>query len=263
MRTFLGASDNQREGQWISISDMMAGLMVIFLFVAISFMVDAVQKTKDAQGLVEDVKDISESHRDLQDELYKALNSEFEADLEKWNASLDRETLYIRFNPEEFFERGSSRLPEKFLRIMDEFFPRYIAVVSDSKFRGHIEEIRIEGHTSSEWEGAETSRIAYINNMELSQDRTRSVLEYVIGLEKEAVQNDQAWILSKLTANGLSSSKLLDSGGKLIAQSGNHEDPSKSRRVEFRVRINSEKKLKEIEGVVEKIKKYLEKWRSQ
>ena len=263
MRPLLGPSDNQREGQWISISDMMAGLMVIFLFVAISFMVDAIQKTKDAQKLVEDVKEVSDSHRDLQDELHEALNKEFETDLERWNASLDRETLYIRFNPEEFFERGSSRLPEKFLRIMDEFFPRYIAVVSNPKFRGHIEEIRIEGHTSSEWEGAATPRIAYIHNMELSQDRTRSVLEYVISLKKDAIQKDQAWILSKLTANGLSSSKLLDSDGKLIAQSGNKEDPSKSRRVEFRVRINTEKKLKEIGGAVEKFKKYLDKWRNR
>ena len=88
------------------------------------------------------------------------------------------------------------------------FFPRYIRILSIPKYKENIEEIRIEGHTSSEWLNEIDSDRSYFKNMELSQDRTRSVLEYVLilveGRQKE-------WCRTRITANGLSSSKLIQS----------------------------------------------------
>ena len=71
--------------------------------------------------------------------------------------------------------------------------------------------------------------------MELSQDRTRAVLEYCMGLMKP---NQQDWARQFITANGLSSSHLITINGK--------EDKELSRRVEFRVRTNAEKQLEVI-----------------
>jgi outer membrane protein OmpA-like peptidoglycan-associated protein len=53
------------------------------------------------------------------------------------------------------------------------------------------------------------------------------------------VQGDRAWLQYHLTANGLSSSKLvLDANGR--------ENPAKSQRVEFRVRTDADAKIAKI-----------------
>lgn len=72
--------------------------------------------------------------------------------------------------------------------------------------------------------------------MELSQDRTRSVLQYCFGLMPP---NDIIWMKKLVTANGLSSSHL-------IYKKNGEEDKFLSRRVEFRVRTNAEKQLEDI-----------------
>jgi outer membrane protein OmpA-like peptidoglycan-associated protein len=78
---------------------------------------------------------------------------------------------------------------------------------------------------------------AYFNNMALSQARTRSALQHVLAIP--TVQGDRAWLQYHLTANGLSSSKLvLDANGR--------ENPAKSQRVEFRVRTDADAKIAKI-----------------
>ena len=89
---------SERGEHWISISDLMSGLMVIFLFIAISYMKEV---TKDRDKIME----IAVTWQQTQEELYKALNKEFKDDLRRWRATLNRETLSIRFhNPELLFD---------------------------------------------------------------------------------------------------------------------------------------------------------------
>jgi outer membrane protein OmpA-like peptidoglycan-associated protein len=70
--------------------------------------------------------------------------------------------------------------------------------------------------------------------MALSQDRTRATLEYCLMLPQ--IESNRQWIKSLLTANGLSSSKP-------ILLSNGQEDTVRSRRVEFKVKTNSEKQI--------------------
>ena len=72
--------------------------------------------------------------------------------------------------------------------------------------------------------------------MKLSQARTRSVLQHVLNLFE--VTNKKKWLKNHLTANGLSSSRLIETN--------EIEDKEASRRVEFRVETNAEKKIEEI-----------------
>lgn len=88
-----------------------------------------------------------------------------------------------------------------------------------------IAAISIEGHSSSEWDATASQDEAYFNNMALSQARSRAVLEYCLRLP--SISPDKDWLISVLTANGLSSSRnLIRNGIELSAR---------SRRVEFRV----------------------------
>ena len=167
---------NTDEGEhWLSVSDMMSGLMVIFLFIAITYMM---QVSEDRNQLVE----IAVTYEKTKVAIYDELQIEFKDDLKKWNAIIDKESLAVRFQePDVLFDIGEWKVKDKFKVILDDFFPRYIKRLKP--FVSDIEEIRIEGHTSSEWSKDITSgEKAYFLNMELSQNRTRATLEYCLML---------------------------------------------------------------------------------
>ena len=166
-----------KEEYWITIADLMTGLMLIFLFIAISYM----SKISDEN---EKFIDIVNAYKTIQDQIYTELLRTFQDDLEVWHGSIDRETLSISFyEPEVLFEKGKIDLKPKFQAILEDFFPRYISTLSKSEFKNNINSIRIEGHTSSEWLNTTRPKDAYIYNMSLSQSRTAEVLNFVLKLK--------------------------------------------------------------------------------
>ena len=220
----------ENEGQWISIADVMAVTMMIFMFLTVLFMA-TVQADKES------IEGIAVTYNRLQKNLYQDLRREFKNDLPRWSAEIHRETLSITFRePDVLFDAGEAVLKEEFQNILIDFFPRYVKILTGPKYKNDIEEVRIEGHTSSSW-GTLTDKAAYFKNMELSQKRTRAVLEYVLNLDR--VVRDFEWLKEKLTANGLSSSK------PVLYEDG-RENHKGSRRVEFRVRTNAEKRMAQI-----------------
>ncbi|MDR0385235.1 MAG: OmpA family protein [Prevotellaceae bacterium] len=223
-------SEGKSENQWVSISDLMSVLMMVFLFISITYMLNVA-------GERDKIKEVAVTYNKLQNELYDDLMTEFKNDLGEWNANIDKRTLSFRFeSPEVLFTMGSSTLQPRFKNILDSFFFRYVNILTNEKYKPDVEEIRIEGHTSSEWSFDAPDDQAYFYNMELSQDRTRKVLEYV--LSDIRIEENRGWIKERLTANGLSSSKIVRINGI--------EDKERSRRVEFRVRTNAEKRIVKI-----------------
>jgi len=228
----------EAESEWVSISDLMSVLMIIFLFIAVSYMHNVQQNQLN-------IKKVAVAYQELQTDLYLDLWEEFKDDLPNWKAVIEKDTLTVRFEePEVLFAIGSSELSDKFKLILEDFFPRYVRIISSGKYRNNIEEIRIEGHTSSEWNGESQEMEAYFNNMRLSQNRTRSVLKYCLSLVDDP--GILKWSKQFISANGLSSSQL-------IRDKNGTEDKQKSRRVEFRTKTNAEKKVVEIIERMEKI----------
>ena len=226
-QSFLQPSHTDKGHHWISVSDLMTGLMMVFLFVAIVFMVD-VEDEKNK------IRDVAILYDQLRTELYKDLLEEFSADMPGWGAELDK-NLTFRFNNSELlFARGESGVNKAFKEILKDFFPRYLNIIRSHKYRDDIIEVRIEGHTSSGWHRAVSDDEAYIKNMNLSQARTRTTLEYIFEFVTDPAEKD--WLKSHVMANGLSYSKpILDEQG--------HEDKLRSRRVEFRVRTDAEGRI--------------------
>jgi outer membrane protein OmpA-like peptidoglycan-associated protein len=220
-----------QESHWIPLTDLMTGLMVIFLLIAVSYMM---QVEADAAR----IKNVAIAYSETKDALFEDLNREFAADLPKWKAQLLKNDLTIRFSePEVLFATGSSELKPEFEAILQDFFPRYVRILTSRKYRDAISEVRIEGHTSSDWNGVASPGDAYFLNMELSQARTRSTLAYVLSLPAD--QDQVAWLRHFVTANGLSSSRL-------ITDAKGVEDVARSRRVEFRVRTDAETRIAKI-----------------
>ena len=204
----------------LSTGDLMAGLLFIFILLLMGALLQVQQKAEQDEELVKE-------YQDVKTQLYIDLQKEFKDDLKTWSATIDS-TLCVRFQePSMLFDNNNYQLKPKFKDILNDFFPRYIAVLNRPEYKDNIEEIRIEGHTDSNGE--------YFHNMELSQNRTRAVLQYCMGIMKPS---DVNWAKSLITANGLSSSHLIIIDGV--------ENKDLSRRVEFRVRTNAEKKLEEI-----------------
>jgi outer membrane protein OmpA-like peptidoglycan-associated protein len=227
----LGLRLHADEEHWIPLSDLMTGLMFLFLLIALAYMV-AVEHQKNRP------KDLAATYARERAQLGADIDKAFAGDFARWGAQFDANTLSVRFtNKESLFATGSAELQPRFKAILDRFFPRYLAVLTQPKYRDLISEVRIEGYTSTLWKPGASLDESYIGNMRLSQDRTRSVLAYVMGLP--ATQPHKDWLMNVLTANGLSFSHL-------IRQPDGSEDAAASQRVEFRVRTNSSAPLQQI-----------------
>ena len=226
MSQIVFSSRSDGDEQWISVSDLMAGLMMVFLFIAVIY-------AKDADSRARNVTEIVNEWQDSELEIYKALEREFKNDLPKWNAEIDRDTLTIRFmSPEILFEPGRAELTDKFKSVLDDFMPRYIDLLI-SRFDTKIDEVRIEGHTSSEWKEGVSESDAFILNMGLSQARTRTVLEYSINMPD--TQYFTPWMVKRVGAHGLSSARLIEVDGR--------EDKKRSRRVEFTIKTKTKEAM--------------------
>lgn len=214
---------------WMSVSDMMTGLMMVFLFISVVFMEQVVSEKRA-------VEDIAITYESYQEELRNSLAVEFKNDLQAWNAEMLGDTT-IRFNePDVLFDEGSKTIKPRFEEVLGDFFPRYVKVLASEKFRTNIEELRIEGHTSSKWEGSKSVNDRYLNNALLSQQRSFSILEYCFTLP--AIASYQDWLTTVVRANGLAFAKPVLINGA--------EDGSRSRRVEFKVKTKADDKIREI-----------------
>ena len=217
--SFLGQNKTE-DDTWISTADMMAGLMMIFLFIAIVY-IQNISKYFDAVS-------------DVRDEICSDLFQEFNKDIDRWNMTICEGGLLIRFQSDSNFERASSLLSLEFKSLLDSFIPRLMAVIW--KYKHEISELRIEGHTDSTIRRDDSKLSGYIYNTELSQDRSRNVLSYALKMPKISSNPDYlSWSFSNVTAHGMSSSELI----KLNRQ----ELYDKSRRVEFRIKTQAESEL--------------------
>jgi len=229
---------SKKDSHWIPLADLMTVLMVIFLFMAISYMVVIKKKQNDQNKIFKEYEETKIG-------LYQDLDSTFRNDFKRWNLKLDRD-LSIKFtNPQVLFAEGSSDISPYFQSVLSEFLPKYLSVVMQDKYKTKIAEIRIEGHTNTK----PINRTAdpYIDNMELSQNRARNVLAYLrtqdcfTTLDIDKKEMLQYWI----TANGLSFGRTVDASDNLSIFSKQQIDNDKSRRVEFRIVTTSDEIIKQ------------------
>lgn len=210
---------------WLSVSDLMTGLMVIFLFVAIAY-ISRVQKNQSV------LTDYVETKNEMHDKLVK----EFAGDTLKWQMAIGKDLTMKFKEPTVLFATGSYELTPRFKQILDEFLPRYFTILLNDSLSNKIQEIRIEGHTDDVPIPRYDSD-PYIANAMLSQQRALSVIRYFRNMPayQKYSPEQQHQLEFWLTANGLSYGKSVDSNGEYTQKSGNPIDKDLSRRVEFRI----------------------------
>ena len=204
---------------------MMSGLMLVFLFIAIGFMIEMQSKN-------DDMKEVASSYRDVKANLNEVLYDEFEDDLKLWDANITKDNAVVFNSPKVLFNVSESDINPEFKTVLNDFFPRYVKILTSKEYKDEIKEVRVEGHTSNTWATSSSKKDIYLNNMKLSQDRAYKVLSYCYSLEDEITKENRPWLEKFFRANGMAFSKL-----------GNTD---KARRVEFTIEMKSEEKVYKI-----------------
>ena len=239
----------ESEDQWIATSDIMATLMLVFAFIALTASFQTIDKIVQHTEIIET-------------KIYTALMKEFSFDeRQAWGAEIDPKTGNVTFSGAIVqFRTGSDEIASDFKKVLDEFIPRYVSTLR--RFQIHIEEIDVEGHTDSDppsgigkknLKPEDIKRESYNYNMNLSQKRAFSVVKYSLNKIDQSLFGElDNWFEEKLRAVGYSFSKLVCNEAQDCTPG--YENKERSRRVQFRIRFDNSpfyeeiKKLQEVEA---------------
>ncbi len=227
----------------LTISDLMAALVLIFILLLSTQFLELKKQSS-----------LASEYRDKKQAIVKALREEFRDDFERWNAEFDEQTLMIRFPQDVAFMPNSAELRPRFRAILNDFFPRYISVLTRPEYVEEIDEIRIEGHTANpgkkydNWEG-------YANSINIAQSRANNVLFFVLeSFQRKHGDSSEImnWLRRHIAASGFAFAKpmLIDpTAVPLYVDSNINWD--KSRRVEFSIRTKYEDVIQKMIDVSE------------
>lgn len=215
---------------FIAYSDIMTCLAIIFLFIAIAYIMEGI------------------SDKIVKDDIYNSISADIKANFRSKNVQLDND-MSLKFledstnNKDDLFNIGSSEMTSSFKNKISSIWPIYQNIILDSNNLKFISEIRIEGHTDT-IAPKDKSMESYLYNLRLSSARAQSVLTYVRSLDSYTQLKPE--LKSKLdfllTANGMSYSRALNNHGEISALSHiDHTiDINKSRRVEFKINTSND-----------------------
>ena len=258
-------SNDEETSYWLSYSDMMAALLLIFVLIISITMLQSKRQYEEKerellaqqnvigeqqeqldqqQEQLDEQKDIvsqqQEQMQTQQEQLDKiigiksalitALRDEFDGS--ELKVSVDSQTGAITFDASVLFDKGKYEIKDEGKNFLDQFLPRYFSVLLKKDFHQYISEIMIEGHTDTTAD--------YLYNLELSQQRALSVAKYCLDEKSSSIPKDQIERLQKImTANGRSFSNPIYKEDGTI-------DMDASRRVEFKFRLKDEEMVEEM-----------------
>ena len=223
----------------MSLSDLMTGLMLVFMLLAVAFMRHKEQRTEKFA-----------EYQKKQSALLVDLNSAFR---NSDDIIVDGD-LSIRIKPSKvLFESGDYRISSEFENILDDFVPKYLSVIMKEEYRDFISEVRIEGHTDNVFMHKNPCNHyddTYFRNLALSQQRALIVLEYLLNSKEYSRRTTKEKKLAQFwfTANGLSYGRMLDEKGELIYNTNRKASRDLSRRVEFRIVTNSSELIQQFKS---------------
>lgn len=267
MRSRRYISQNTESSNYdLSISDLMAALCCVFIIIMVAttgsllkekdFLTNTAASLQKELAALKVKNKTADAYRATQHDLFIDLNKEFKDDLSRWHATIDPDTLSIRFSSDAGFRPRSATLNPNYKNILNEFFPKLVKILKKREYKNIVEEVRIEGFTAPDVTaiGGAGSENDYIEGIKLSQERTKNVLLYCLentnyttsnSAESESAQ--KKWVRNHIVSNGYSLTRPLNRNNTICAQ-GDKIDKAKTRRVEFRIKTNDNEVIKKLEG---------------
>lgn len=263
MRRDRRRAQDEETSYWLSYSDMMAALLLVFVLIISFTMLQAKKQyeeketqlqvqeeivraqqlqAEETQKKLEEQRQIMEKQQEQLDKimgvksnLVEALKDEFENTDMK--VTVDSKTGAITLDASILFDNNSYELKSSGQEFLEEFLPRYLSVLLKPEFRGYVSEIIIEGHTDTNG--------AYMHNLQLSQERALSVASFCLRDDNRVLTKEETEKLRTiLTANGKSySDPILNEDGSVNMEA--------SRRVEFKFRLKDEDMIEEMNSILQ------------
>ena len=218
-------NDVQENVFWITMTDLLLGLAVIFIVLFVLAMTGFTQAKLQEQQLK------SEVAKDLAQEL----------NAKNINAQIDLSTGAVKLSDLQLFELGSYQLSDDGKAFLNKFIPIYLnAVYSNPKIADKVVNIVIQGHTDSQsFAGVSSKDLQFVKNMELSTQRANEVAKYIFYTPYNKAYS--AKLHKMLIVEGKSFSQPVMVNGK--------EDFNKSRRVELQLVVKNSN-LQDFMGIV-------------
>ena len=117
---------------WQSVSDLMTGLVIIFLFISILYVAQS--------------RHVVYQYKEVNNQIYEDLMSEFTPEeLNEYGAEIDKNELVIRFQSDKLFANNEKTVNQSFKNLLEHFWPRFAKIALNEKYADDIKEIRIEG----------------------------------------------------------------------------------------------------------------------
>lgn len=205
-------SANESFSFWQSYSDLMSGLLLMFVLMMSATLLQAMhlyyEKIEEETAIQAELQQKSQEQQEMNDQIRKQqeLLDEQQIQIEKLIGlkeeiivslseefaktdlvvAVDPMTGSIAFDSNILFSKNSYELSEQGKVFLDRFIPVYFDALIKSEYADYISEIIIEGHTDTDGE--------YMYNLELSQKRALSVCKYCLDSINENGQFDQDYI---------------------------------------------------------------------
>ena len=208
---------------WVTMTDLMMGLMMVFIVLFIQTVLsassDAIATNQAQQEVVQELQEVMRANN---------IDVIVESDGS------------VKISDLELFKVNSAELSSKGKEYLNKFIPMYFNLIySNEVLSNNIENIIIQGHTDSQtFKNAKTKNEQCLLNMDLSMRRAYAVSQYALNTRFD--QKYAEIIRKKLVIEGRGSGNPILIDGK--------EDLNKSRRVEL---ILSLKKASEVSGFLQ------------
>ena len=168
-------------------------------------------------------------------EVIEALRREFAAN--DVNVKIDEQTGALMLDSNVLFAYDDVELSGEGQDILRQVLPIYCSVLLSDQYRPNVAELLIDGYTDTDG--------SYEYNLQLSQQRSLAVADFLLGIEGEFLDEaDSATLRDILTVNGHSySNPILDAAGTV--------DMEASRRVEVKFRLKDEEMIQELRTLLD------------
>lgn len=163
-------------------------------------------------------------------DVIEALKNEFSKN--NINVDIDAQTGALTLEASVMFDYDQAELTDAGKQALEQILPIYCKVLLQDDYMKYLAEIIIDGYTDTDGD--------YSYNLQLSQQRSLAVAQYLLDIQENFLDATQSQNLEKyLTVNGHSmANPVLDANGNV--------DKDASRRVEVKFRLKDEEMIDEL-----------------
>lgn len=185
-------------------------------------------------ALLKDQQDQIDQIIGVKADVIEALKKEFSKN--NIDVNIDAQTGALTLQSNVLFNYDESDLSDAGKTALEQILPIYCKVLLQDDYKDYLAEIIIDGYTDTDGD--------YSYNLQLSQQRSLAVAQYLLDIQGNFLSSDQSGDLQQfLTVNGHSmANPVLDADGNV--------DKDASRRVEIKFRLKDDEMIDELNQIM-------------